>query len=56
MSKMYRTCPRCGAHLDHGERCDCEIHKSPMNAAAAGKNAGKLAAAERRSPTLPPGA
>lgn len=20
---QYRTCPRCGAHLDHGERCDC---------------------------------
>ena len=23
MSK-YRTCNRCGAHLDFGERCDCE--------------------------------
>ena len=20
---MYRECPRCGAHLDSGERCDC---------------------------------
>lgn len=20
----YHTCPRCGAHLDPGERCDCE--------------------------------
>lgn len=19
----YRTCPRCGAHLDPGETCDC---------------------------------
>ena len=19
----YRTCPRCGANLDPGERCDC---------------------------------
>lgn len=19
----YRTCPRCGAHLDPGESCDC---------------------------------
>lgn len=22
--RFYRTCPLCGAHLDHGERCDCE--------------------------------
>lgn len=20
----YTTCPNCGAHLDPGERCDCE--------------------------------
>lgn len=20
----YNTCPRCGAHLDPGESCDCE--------------------------------
>ena len=20
----YRICQRCGAHLDYGERCDCE--------------------------------
>jgi hypothetical protein len=20
----YKTCPNCGAHLDCGERCDCE--------------------------------
>lgn len=20
----YKTCPNCGAHLDTGERCDCE--------------------------------
>lgn len=20
----YRTCPLCGAHLDPGERCDCQ--------------------------------
>lgn len=23
MGAPYKTCPRCGAHLDHGERCDC---------------------------------
>lgn len=21
---QYRVCPICGAHLDPGERCDCE--------------------------------
>ena len=20
---QYRTCPWCGDHLDHGERCEC---------------------------------
>ena len=20
----YWTCPKCGANLDHGEKCDCE--------------------------------
>ena len=20
----YIVCPRCGAHLDHGEKCECE--------------------------------
>ncbi len=24
MSKPYRICHKCGAHLDHGEPCDCE--------------------------------
>lgn len=21
---FYKTCPRCQAHLDPGEKCDCE--------------------------------
>ncbi len=21
---FYRICPKCGAHLDPNERCDCE--------------------------------
>lgn len=24
---QYKTCPHCGAHLDHGERCDCQDEK-----------------------------
>lgn len=23
MSNLFKECPFCGAHLDHGERCDC---------------------------------
>ena len=23
MGAPYKTCPWCGAHLDHGERCEC---------------------------------
>ena len=23
MGRNYKICPRCGDHLDHGERCDC---------------------------------
>lgn len=22
--QYYRVCPYCGAHLDPGEKCDCE--------------------------------
>lgn len=27
----YRTCERCGAHLDPGERCDCEQEERREN-------------------------
>ena len=23
MGARYKICPRCGDHLDHGERCEC---------------------------------
>ena len=26
---QYRTCPRCGAHLDPDERCECEDLDQP---------------------------
>lgn len=26
---IYRTCPYCGAHLDPGERCDCDLIPQP---------------------------
>ena len=27
MGKPYRECPRCGAHLDAGEICDCRAER-----------------------------
>lgn len=30
MSGYYKTCPRCGANLDPGEKCDCDKY-SCMN-------------------------
>lgn len=29
----YRTCSRCGAHLDPGEVCDCRDEKTLASAA-----------------------
>lgn len=29
---IYRTCPRCGANLDPGERCDCREVPPPATA------------------------
>ena len=28
----YRECPNCGAHLDHGEQCDCRDEKEDTSA------------------------
>ena len=28
---QYITCPDCGAHLDHGEKCDCKENKDDKN-------------------------
>lgn len=33
MGKPYRECPRCGAHLDAGEICDCGKPKREPQAA-----------------------
>ena len=29
---QYKVCPDCGAHLDPGERCDCEAKKKSRSA------------------------
>lgn len=33
----YRICPRCGAHLDPGETCDCNENAAPVLAHEDGK-------------------
>lgn len=30
----YWTCPYCGAHLDRGERCDCQNEEKEQEDAA----------------------
>ena len=28
MRRQFYTCPKCGSHLDFGERCDCEEERA----------------------------
>ena len=50
----YRVCPHCGAHLDHGEHCDCE---KKQTAEGAGQHADKPATeTPKQKPNLMPGA
>lgn len=44
---QYNTCPHCGAHLDFGERCDCQQERGT---AEAGKDGEQLAGDK---PTVP---
>ena len=52
MSKPYNECPNCGAHLDHGERCDCKDRQRDPEP----QSAGQLATGNQREPVLMPGA
>lgn len=46
----YKTCPRCGAHLDPGETCDC---KMPITQAVAfPSKAVRAVAVENRNGTF----
>lgn len=36
----YKTCPMCGANLDHGERCDCNKKTAVSATNADGGKAG----------------
>ena len=67
MSAPYKTCPHCGAHLDHGERCTCkdkdtESREAALTAAAeeaaplATEEAGRQAIVNPPWPAFAPGA
>lgn len=34
MTYVPNTCPECGASLDPGERCDCEVTRDPKDGQA----------------------
>ena len=48
----YRICPKCGAHLDHGESCDCEDRVEQEPAKQGAKSAAKPATMDKREPVL----
>ena len=54
MSKPYRVCPKCGAHLDHGEPCDCEDRVEQEVAQSAADTAAQPATGDEREPVLMP--
>lgn len=56
MSKPYKVCPNCGAHLDHGEPCDCEDRAEQEPAQGAAALAAQPATRDEREPVLMLGA
>lgn len=54
MSKPYSVCPKCGAHLDAGERCDCEDRVEQEVAQSAADTAAQPATGDDRELVLMP--
>ena len=54
MSKQYRVCQKCGAHLDAGEKCDCEDRAEQEVAQGAADTAAQPATGDDREPVLMP--
>lgn len=47
----YNICPRCGSHLDPGERCDCERQAEKIEKCGKGEKDGHNIEEIRRSGT-----
>ena len=45
----FKVCPRCGAHLDPGERCDCRETEKEAAPAATGTTSRKWIYAQSTS-------
>ena len=54
MSKPYRVCQKCGAHLDAGERCDCEDRTELDVAQDTADTAAQPATEDKHEPALMP--
>lgn len=50
----YRVCPKCGAHLDHGEPCDCEDRMEQEAAQSIADTAAQPATRDDHEPVLMP--
>lgn len=56
MSRPYKHCARCGAHLDPGEHCDCKKDRRTESGKTAGEYADNPTMANPHEPVLTPGA
>lgn len=45
---IYKTCPRCGANIDPGERCDCDREQPELEVAR--RHVPRRAAPDREIP------
>ena len=48
----YRTCPVCGAHLDPGEKCDCEKYTYFENTTKGGTHYAVMEIKEGETPIV----
>lgn len=56
MSKPYRVCPYCSAHLDSGEHCDCRDSQQSEVANVNDRKVSRQATGNQHRPVLAHGA